>query len=85
MEELFGFVFRLIVQGVVWLLVECLFWGICYYTGWVVCKVCTLGKYPTQPLSLKGMVNSYPSARNRLSLIGLMFLVLLIVVLLVLN
>ena len=36
-------------RGIGYLLAEIFFWTICYWLGWPVCKLVSLGKYPPAP------------------------------------
>ncbi|MFQ3251265.1 hypothetical protein [Glaciecola sp.] len=46
MEDIVGEIGKGFFRAIGYLLAEVFFWFICYWTGWPVCKIITLGKYP---------------------------------------
>lgn len=47
MESLIEEIAKGFVRGIGYILAELFFGAICYWVGWPICKVLTLGKYPT--------------------------------------
>jgi di/tricarboxylate transporter len=47
MEQLIEEFFKGVFKALGYLLVEIFFSTLCYWVGWPVCKLMTLGKYPT--------------------------------------
>jgi len=46
MDDLVGEIGKGFLRGVGYILAEIFFGTICYWVGWPICKVVTLGKYP---------------------------------------
>jgi len=46
MEEILGEIGKGFFRGIGYILAEIFFWTICYWVGWPICKVLTLGSYP---------------------------------------
>lgn len=46
MDDLIGEVGKGFLRGLGYILAEIFFSTICYWIGWPICKICTLGKYP---------------------------------------
>lgn len=47
MDELIGEIGRGFLRGIGYILAEIFFGTICYWTGWPICKLITLGRYPS--------------------------------------
>ena len=47
MDELIGELGRGFVRAIGYFLAEIFFGTICYWIGWPICKIVTLGKYPS--------------------------------------
>lgn len=52
MEEILGEVTKGFFRGIGYILAEVFFWTICYWVGWPICKIVTLGSYPRKSDSL---------------------------------
>jgi len=62
MDELIEEIGKGFLRGVGYLLVEILYGTICYWVGWPICRVLTLGRYPRdreQPLPEKWNAESF--------------------------
>ncbi len=46
MEDILGEVAKGFFRGLGYILAEVFFWFICYWIGWPICKLLTLGAYP---------------------------------------
>jgi hypothetical protein len=46
MEEVIGEIAKGFFRGIGYILAEIFFWNICYWIGWPICKLVTLGAYP---------------------------------------
>lgn len=47
MDELIGEIGKGFFRGIGYILAEIFFGIICYWTGWPICKLVTLGRYPS--------------------------------------
>jgi hypothetical protein len=47
MDDLIGEIGKGFFRGIGYILAEIFFGTICYWIGWPICKVITLGKYPS--------------------------------------
>jgi len=47
MDDLIGEIGRGFLRGVGYILAEIFFGTICYWIGWPICKIVTLGRYPS--------------------------------------
>ena len=52
MEEILGEIGKGFFRGIGYILAEIFFWTICYWVGWPICKVLTLGSYPRKSNSM---------------------------------
>jgi len=62
MDEILEEIGKGFLRGVGYLLVEILYGTICYWVGWPICRVLTLGRYPrdrSQPLPEQWTVESF--------------------------
>jgi hypothetical protein len=46
MEDIIGELAKGFLRGIGYILAEFFFWFICYWIGWPICKLLTLGAYP---------------------------------------
>ena len=47
MDDLIGEIGKGFVRGIGYILAEIFFGTVCYWIGWPICKVVTLGRYPS--------------------------------------
>lgn len=47
MDEIIGEIGRGLLRGIGYLLAEIFFGTVCYWIGWPICKLVTLGSYPS--------------------------------------
>lgn len=75
MEDLFSEIGKGFLRGIGYILAEVFFGSICFWVGWPICKIVTLGKYP-----YSGQTIYYGDTDNRhegfwCSLVGLIVLI----------
>jgi hypothetical protein len=56
MDDLIGEIGKGFIRGIGYILAELFFGTVCYWVGWPVCRLATLGKYPAsnQAVYLEG-------------------------------
>ncbi|AXR06024.1 hypothetical protein D0Y50_06325 [Salinimonas sediminis] len=70
---------KFLLRGLAYWLADILFWTICYWLGWFICKVITFGRYPDK--RHQAHQNPPKKAGFWLALIGFFSLVFIIVIL----
>jgi hypothetical protein len=46
MEDILGEIAKGFFRGLGYIIAEIFFWFVCYWIGWPICKLLTLGAYP---------------------------------------
>jgi hypothetical protein len=75
MDDLIGEIGKGFFRGIGYILAEIFFGTICYWVGWPICKVITLGKYPSSNQVV--YIEEYGKRNNGVwcSMVGLLALV----------
>ena len=79
MEELLFLALRTFAGIFLWITVDFLFYTLCYYIGWAVCKITTLGRFPSNAPHKAGLVKGFSDRNNFVPTIGLLITIVMIV------
>lgn len=71
---------KFLLRGLAYLLADILFWTICYWLGWFICKLITFGRYPDK--RHQAYQNQSKKAGFWCAAIGLLSVVAIIVIVL---